>query len=75
MRLILKKKKICLVLKSWKQLVDVDADFPAILATLTDCEENIEEKCGLPLTRKDIMFLETTEFNIFFFKSGTGQTS
>merc|ERR1712192_377562 len=23
----------------------------AILATLTDCEENIEEKCGLPLTR------------------------
>ena len=49
----------------------VDADFAAILATLTDCEENIEEQCGLPLTRKGIIFLEFAKCSGSIFRNRT----
>ena len=53
-------------LSSWDQILqqrwvgrleherDSCHELSAVLATLANCEENIEEKCGLPLTRKII---------------------
>ena len=64
-------------LSSWDQILqqrwvgrfchqrDSCHELSAVLATLTNCEENIEEKCGLPLTRKITNNLILRHGNLF----------
>ena len=64
-------------LSSWDQILqqrwvgrfchqrDSCHELSAVLATLTNCEENIEEKCGLPLTRKITNNLIMRHGNLF----------
>ena len=64
-------------LSSWDQIlqqrwvgrfdhqIDSCHELSAVLATLSSCEENIEEKCGLLLTRKRINKLILRNENLF----------